>query len=673
MTLIKRILLSTLMITGLLAFSAISTAPPVSAAPLGAPNPPTAFAGLPANAGAFLTWTPPVNPPGITVTYYDVFMSTTSGTETYLFTTSLTHVTAQGLTNGELYYFYVEAANSNGFSDPSNEISVTPSPVPNPPSPVTATAKAGSVALTWGQATPNPPGGAITSYQVYQGTTSFGEGSVPVATVYGLSTTITGLSNATTYYFYVTSSNNIGESQPSAEVNATPSATPYPPTQLQATPGDSTAFLSWNAPDPAAGAVNSYLIYQGTTPGGESATAVATSVTTSVQITGLTNGTTYYFKVRANTSAGLTGPSNEANARPAAGAAPPIGLSAVAGNTTVALSWSPPLSGAPVTGYQVFYATSLSVPIATISALATGYTVTGLTNGVTYSFVVVSMSTTGNSQPSNIATGTPQGSSGGGGGGGGGYPPPGPPAATGGTKVSANPSTCGAPPFCGYIVLISGRGDLGVFGAAPYYGSMYGKPLNAPMVAVTYTPDGKGYWEVASDGGVFTYGAAGYYGSMGNKRLNSPITGIAPTHDGRGYWLVAADGGIFAFGDATFYGSMGAIRLNQPIVSIATTPDGLGYWEVASDGGIFSFGDAGFHGSMGGVRLNQPVVGLTPTPDGKGYWEVASDGGIFNFGDALFAGSAVGQLQGQLAVGMYANSDKAYNVISATGLSDSLS
>jgi len=31
---------------------------------------------------------------------------------------------------------------------------------------------------------------------------------------------------------------------------------------------------------------------------------------------------------------------------------------------------------------------------------------------------------------------------------------------------------------------------------------------------------------------------------------------MAATPDGRGYWLVASDGGIFAFGDAAFFGSM---------------------------------------------------------------------------------------------------------------------
>ena len=115
--------------------------------------------------------------------------------------------------------------------------------------------------------------------------------------------------------------------------------------------------------------------------------------------------------------------------------------------------------------------------------------------------------------------------------------------------------------------------------------------------------------------------------------------GIAATPDGQGYWLVASDGGIFTFGDATFYGSTGAIHLNQPIVGMAPTPDGLGYWLVASDGGIFTFGDASFYGSTGAIHLNQPIVGMAPTPDGQGYWLVASDGGIFTFGDASFDGS----------------------------------
>ena len=137
-------------------------------------------------------------------------------------------------------------------------------------------------------------------------------------------------------------------------------------------------------------------------------------------------------------------------------------------------------------------------------------------------------------------------------------------------------------------------------------------------------------------------GDARFYGSTGAIPLNQPVVGMAATPDGRGYWLVAADGGIFAFGDASFYGSTGAIPLNQPVVGMAATPDGRGYWLVASDGGIFAFGDAGFYGSTGNIALTRPVVGMASAARGQGYWMVASDGGIFAFGDARFYGSAAG-------------------------------
>src|SRR6185437_12335066 len=72
--------------------------------------------------------------------------------------------------------------------------------------------------------------------------------------------------------------------------------------------------------------------------------------------------------------------------------------------------------------------------------------------------------------------------------------------------------------------------------------------------------------------------------------VNRPIVAMAATPDNGGYWEVASDGGIFAFGDAGFYGSEGGHALNAPIVGMAVAPKGLGYWEVASDGGIFTFG-----------------------------------------------------------------------------------
>jgi hypothetical protein len=56
---------------------------------------------------------------------------------------------------------------------------------------------------------------------------------------------------------------------------------------------------------------------------------------------------------------------------------------------------------------------------------------------------------------------------------------------------------------------------------------------------------------------------------MGGQPLNRPIVGMAATPDGGGYWEVASDGGIFSFGDATFLGSTGSIVVNKSIVGIA--------------------------------------------------------------------------------------------------------
>ena len=155
--------------------------------------------------------------------------------------------------------------------------------------------------------------------------------------------------------------------------------------------------------------------------------------------------------------------------------------------------------------------------------------------------------------------------------------------------------------------------------------------------------DGRGYWLVSADGGVFAFGDASYYGTMSATRLNKPIVGMAASADGRGYWLVSADGGVFAFGDASYYGTMSATSLNKPIVGMAASADGRGYWLVSADGGVFAFGDASYYGTMSATRLNKPIVGMAASADGRGYWLVSANGGVFAFGDASYYGGVTKQ------------------------------
>jgi hypothetical protein len=155
----------------------------------------------------------------------------------------------------------------------------------------------------------------------------------------------------------------------------------------------------------------------------------------------------------------------------------------------------------------------------------------------------------------------------------------------------------------------------------------------------TPPPQPPGYWQVASDGGIFTFGAAQFYGSTGSIKLNKPVVGMAATRDGKGYWLVASDGGIFAYGDAPFHGSTGSMVLNKPIIGMIPTIDGGGYWLIASDGGVFAFGDAPFLGSTGANAPPYPVTAAAPGFLGGGYWMVDANGQVFNYGNAPAEGS----------------------------------
>jgi hypothetical protein len=107
-------------------------------------------------------------------------------------------------------------------------------------------------------------------------------------------------------------------------------------------------------------------------------------------------------------------------------------------------------------------------------------------------------------------------------------------------------------------------GELIAAGICDWYGVPYvvegpPKPLPAPpapspqvvidnAVAVAVCAAG-GWWGAAADGGVFSMEGAPFFGSMGGHPMNAPVVAIVANGPG-GYWLIGADGGVFAFGNA---------------------------------------------------------------------------------------------------------------------------
>ncbi len=89
-------------------------------------------------------------------------------------------------------------------------------------------------------------------------------------------------------------------------------APPAAPTGLAAKAATGKVSLTWKASSGA----TSYNVYRGTSAGGENAAAIKTGLTAaSFTDSGLTTGTTYYYKVAAVNSGGTSGLSNEANAK----------------------------------------------------------------------------------------------------------------------------------------------------------------------------------------------------------------------------------------------------------------------------------------------------------------------------------------------------------------------
>lgn len=115
----------------------------------------------------------------------------------------------------------------------------------------------------------------------------------------------------------VTELGNTEISKP-APVAPQPPAIPSQITDLNASSGDTQVTLNWSAPSDNRSEITDYKIYRSTISNTEIYLANVGSAATSYIDTGLTNGTTYYYKVSAINSIGEAVLSNEASSSPSA-------------------------------------------------------------------------------------------------------------------------------------------------------------------------------------------------------------------------------------------------------------------------------------------------------------------------------------------------------------------
>ena len=311
-----------------------------------------------------------------------------------------------GLTNLTSYNFRVRAVNTNGASDPSDSVEGTPKAALYAPVKLlnfsAAQTGGGEVELTW-DAHRYPL--TVTGYEYNQEYNQDG-GNWNAITGSDSSThshTVTGLAKGTTYTFAVRAVNsafNKDVNSDSLTASDSRSVTiigqPAPPDSFTAVAGDEQVWLGWRSP--ADFTISGYE-YQQKTGGdfGDDWTSIpgSRSGTTFHIVTGLTNGTSYTFRVRAVNAAGGSDASVEKSATPAtASSAPgvPEGFAARQTGETgvgqVELTWVASSNPLNVTGYEFKQNSGAWTSIPNSDFSTVSYTITGLTQGVVYTFAV---------------------------------------------------------------------------------------------------------------------------------------------------------------------------------------------------------------------------------------------------------------------------------------------
>jgi titin len=329
-----------------------------------------------------------------------------------------------GLAASTQYWYRVIAGNCYDKTPPSATANATTQAgtVPADPTGVSASPStdgtAVAVTITWTDASANEDG-----FYVYRNTTNTTVGATLVNGVgAGVQTYTDDGANSggnapavnTTYYYWVSAHNGIGEStKVAASQNATGGVTtlnvPAAPTSLTATATSTTQIdLAWT--DNATNETG--YIVQRRSPagsGGYSQIATLSAGANSYSNTGLTESVQYEYRVYATNAAGASANSNAASKFTIP--ATPTGLTATAvSSSQIDLSWTDVSTGN--TGQRIerrspsgsgSYST-----LTTVSATATTYSDTGLTASTSYEYRIVATNADYDSSPSTAANATTQ-------------------------------------------------------------------------------------------------------------------------------------------------------------------------------------------------------------------------------------------------------------------------
>lgn len=398
----------------------------VSVTPRTVPGAPSLTDALPSSAVVNLTWSAPSSTGGSAITGYTIQQSTSllgtyanvaAGTcATTAPTSTNLSCTITGLTNGSTYFFRVSAKNATGSGTFSSAFSAIPQTIPG--APVLSLLVASNAQLTATFAAGTNGGGTITAYE-YSITGGLMWSPTSPATTTAPTMVITGLANGTAYPVTIRARNAAGPGPASNSITATPITVAVAPTDPAGSPGNDRVTLYWTAPaDPAGAAVSGYRIQFSTTragsyvdvPSGSCLTAAPTSTNVTCGINGLTNGSSYFFKVAAVNAAGLGAYSSATSAVvPRTTPSAPTLTSLTAGDESIGVNFTSGADGGnAVSSFEYSLDGGLSWSDSGAVGSATSFSITaGLVNGVSYSIQIRAVNDAGPGSGSNTELALP--------------------------------------------------------------------------------------------------------------------------------------------------------------------------------------------------------------------------------------------------------------------------
>jgi fibronectin type 3 domain-containing protein len=360
------------------------------------------------------SWLAATDDIGVTAYFIERCAGVGCSTFVQIGTSATTSFTDAGLAVATTYRYRVRATDAAGNLGPYSNVLGATTPDTQPPTapgmPVLAVVSTGQINLSWPAATDDV---GVTSYFVERcGGASCGAFS-KIGTTAATTFNDTGLSPSTNYSYRVRATDAAGNLSPysttaTAVTQADTQAPTAPGTPVLTVVSGSRISLTW-APATDDVGVTGYLLERCTGAACITFAQIATQATTSFTDAGLTDATTYSYRVRATDAAGNLSPYSTAVSASTPDTEPPTApgtpVLAVASDVQINLIWPAATDNASVTGYLIERCAGANcgtfAQVAT--SVTTGFNDTPLSPSTVYSYRVRATDAASNLSPYSMS------------------------------------------------------------------------------------------------------------------------------------------------------------------------------------------------------------------------------------------------------------------------------